>query len=975
MIDSRICRPALHTVAAAIVLLLGAPTYADIPGVIAMELKVNPDGSRSPKYRDGDKPPLPPTLGCDDSAETAQFTGLLKGGTSFSVDARAWMTGTAAASCTLGVETLSGDDVGTAGFFFAGDNLANPLLVNAEGVLRVTCTTGGAVANCSARNYSVIDPPVVDAAKPTVPMGQACSPGATVGTYECAWDPSMDPGPNASGILNYDFLIDGNVVATVTGRSGLSPTFTEHVIGGVDGTSLASASGVDVDLSFGGTGFDAAADNFLFWATPVAGDHFVSANVTACASAADFEKCGLKTSDGETQAAANVAIYYQGNGRVQMKARAAAGATPVTVATQTATLPLRLKIPRNGSEFVGQYSSDGGPWQTLGTVTIPMAETVLTGAFVTSNAAGVDATGSIDNLAVSNAPRLSLVQAASIPQNVSTRARDGANNVSEYGATVLGTPSAAPVGDTTPPTQTAAGTGTALGSTQCQFTCGSWSDNVGLRGFVFSGFPTSSGGTYTAQTEQAGGTFVADSLSPSTEYFGKCHGVDTSGNAGTDSAAMSCTTDASTPSFTAPTIQGVQALSQSALRIPHTAVAGADHYVCQRSTTPGGAKSIVPALDHAGLSVDDTALPSGAQRCYQCAAANSDESTIGPMSSEACGTTQSAPSQTALRWAPGHYLRFAPGEQIGNILSGIDADYTTSNLAGWVIPRYWSELEPTQGNYNIGPSSPVGQAVARAALRGKKIIIRVQDKKFGTTSISGVIPSYLQSSGCSYSRTTPQLTAGAALWRTGCMTRAIALFQALAAQYGSNATVVALSAQESVYGPNVGADYSAAAVVTEEIRRMQAVRDAEPRLSYLWMTNWINGETGAKTYMLQWMSACRGRPGCLITGGPDALVNGSGSSGTSDSWNAQVGSIGPVDHRAQYPIWSNTDIDDWNRGATFSTIWAKMSTTGKTNMMTWLRAPTGGPTTAEIRAFIAANAIPAAQQACPSQVTQGCNTQ
>lgn len=980
MIHLRNHRQMLLALATACACLFGAPATADIPGVIAMELKANPDGTRSPKYRNGDKPPLPPTLGCDDSADSTQFTGLLNGGTAFSVNARAWMTGSAAATCTLGVETISGTDVTAAGFSFVGNNLSNSLAVNAEGVLRVTCSTGGAVANCSARNYSIVDPPVVDSVAPTIPMGGSCAPGAAVGTFECSWDPSMDPAPDAAGVLNYDFLVDGAIVATVTGQAGLSPTFTERLIGGTDGAPSAVADGTDVDLSFGGAGFDGTADNFLLYAAPVAGDHFVSATVTACSSTAEFEKCGVKTSDGETQSAANVAIYYQGNGKVQLKARTAPGANPVTIATQNVTLPVSLKIPRVGNDFIGQYSLDGGPWQTLGTVNVPMADTVLAGGFITSTAAGVNATGSIDNLAVSSAPRLSRVHTSSIARNVAVRARDGSGNLSEYGTTVTGTPSEAPIGDSTPPTQTAVGSGVALGSTQCQFTCGSWTDDVGLRGYLFSGFPISSGGTYTAEPEQADGTFVVDSLSSSTQYFAKCRGVDTSGNQGADSAAMSCTTDASTPAFTAPVLSGVSALSQTALRVSHTAVAGADHYICQRSTAPGGAKSIVPGLDHAGVSVDDTGLPAGSQRCYQCAASNIDESTIGPVSNESCGTTQAAPSQTALRWAPGHYLRFAPAESLANILAGIDADYTTANLAGWLIPRFWADLETSQGVYNIGPSSTLGQAVARAKLRGKKVIIRVQDKKFSTTSVSGVIPAYLQNNGCAYSRTTPQLTAGAALWRSQCMDRAIALFRALADEYGDNVTVVGLSAQESVYGPNVGADYSASAVVQQEIRRMENLRDYEPRLQFLWMTNWISGDTNAKARMLEWMAACRGRPGCMITGGPDALVNSVGSSGTSDGWNAQIGAIGPVDHRGQYPIWANTDIDDWNRDATLSTVFTKMSGTGKAHMMTWLRSPTAtaphvAPTTAQIRSFIAANPIPTAQQACPTQVSQGCNTQ
>lgn len=754
-------------VAAALHLL---PAVAAVPDVISITLTRNPDGSYSPEFRQGNKPPDPPTLDCTNPG-TAELTGLLNGAGTYSENVRDDFTGTGAAACTLALVSVSGDDAATNGWAISGDNLTNPRTTNGSGSLRVTCTSAGDTRNCPVRAWSVVTPPATDSVAPTVPLGLEAVAGTNQVTF--TWDPSHDPAPDASGVLNYDFIVNGLVNSTVTAAAGISPAFSTAQIGGADGSPSSTPTGASVDLSFGGAGIDGVADGLMLYGASVTGDQLVSGTVSACASVADFEKCGVTVRDGGNQDSPFVAIYYQGNGKVQAKVRTAAGVAASTVATQAATLPLSVKVGRSGSTFTAQYSSAGGAWQALGTADVAMAPTVTAGAFITSGAAGTNATGTVGNLTVSTAARLSKTHSTTSAVNVQVRARDDDGNVSATSTTVVGTP------------------------------------NV----------------------------------------------------------------------------------------------------------------SAAPQL----------------------------------------------------RWAPGHYLRFSPSESLANILSGMDADYTTTNLEGWMVPRYWIDLEPSEGSYNIGPSSTIGQAVARATLRGKKVYIRLQDKRFGTTSGTSTLPAYLRNMGCEYSRTTPQLTVGAALWRSECMDRAIALFRALADEYGDNVTVVGLSAQESVYGPNVGADYSATAVVQQEIRRMENLRDYEPRLQFLWMTNWISGDTAAKARMLEWMAACRAKPGCLITGGPDALVNGSGSSGTSDGWNAQIGSIGPVDHRGAYPIWSNTDVDDWNRGGTPTTVFSKMHGTGETNMMTWLRGGGGSVTTAAIKAFIAAN--PITHTTCPSAVTQGCSTE
>lgn len=757
---------------AAVLLLLPLLASAAVPDSIGITLVRNPDGTYNPQYRTGNKPPDAPTLDCTNSG-TAELTGLLNGAGTYSENVRDDFSGTGAAACTLAVATESGDSAAGNGWSISGDNLTNPRTTNGSGALRVTCTTAGDTRQCPVRAWSVIDPPSTDNVAPTVPLGLEAVPGTNQVTF--SWDASHDPAPDASGVSNYDFLINGSVSATVSGVAGISPEFSEAQIGGADGTPDSTQSGASVDLSFGGTGFDALADGLLVYGALVSGDQVVSGTVGACASAADFEKCGVIIRDGANQDSAYIAVYYQGNGRVQAKARTAAGVTPSTVATQTVALPLSVKIGRSGSTFTAQYSSDGGPWQTLGTTSVATQSTVTAGAFITSGSAGVNATGTIENLTVSTAARLSRVHNTTSAVTATVRARDNDGNVSAVSAGVVGTP------------------------------------NV----------------------------------------------------------------------------------------------------------------SAAPQL----------------------------------------------------RWAPGHYVRFGNGDTLASQLAFIDAEYDTTNVRGFLAARWWAEMESTKGSYNVGPSSTIGQIFARAKLRGSKMILRVQDKKFGSTSVSGVLPSYMTTEGCTYSRTTPTQAAGAALWREHCMTNYINMFKALLDEYGDEPTLVAISMEESVYGQNLPADYSASALTSQFIRAMQELRAYEPRVGFIVKTNWINGDDAAKTQMLRYFAAARADRGVYVNGGPDALVNAGGSSNTSDGWNAQIGAIGGVDHRGQYPIWGNTDIDDFNRGAGPSQVHAKLVTTGDANIMTWLKVGANGVTWSTMRTWIEANPIPAGQFTCPAQVTQGCDTQ
>lgn len=70
--------------------------------------------------------------------------------------------------------------------------------------------------------------------------------------------------------------------------------------------------------------------------------------------------------------------------------------------TINATLPIYLKLVRNGDTYTGSYSTDGTTWQPVGTATIPdQAATQDAGMFEVSQAAGMPGVATFQGFGVS----------------------------------------------------------------------------------------------------------------------------------------------------------------------------------------------------------------------------------------------------------------------------------------------------------------------------------------------------------------------------------------------------------------------------------------------------------------------------------------------------------------------------------------------------------------------------------------------
>lgn len=90
-----------------------------------------------------------------------------------------------------------------------------------------------------------------------------------------------------------------------------------------------------------------------------------------------------------------VQLEYDDNGGLYIDA-----VTPPN-GTIPSTVPVYLKLVRNGDTYTGSYSTDGSSWQSVGSATVPdQGATQDAGVFVVSHQIGVPGIATFRNLSV-----------------------------------------------------------------------------------------------------------------------------------------------------------------------------------------------------------------------------------------------------------------------------------------------------------------------------------------------------------------------------------------------------------------------------------------------------------------------------------------------------------------------------------------------------------------------------------------------
>ena len=735
-------------------------------------------------------------------------------------------------------------------------------------------------------------PPAGDTTAPTIPTGGVGANGT--GQVTITHDASSDAYVGERGSLaSYDYTHSAGGTTNVPAVKGLSAQFTCTNVGSIaaPGAPVGTQSGVNWSLTAAGTGFvDSTSDQFLFCHSSVTGAAKIIAKIASVGTATTFSSGGvcIRKSLDANSAALCIRWQQSSGGTLQCRGRAQDGANKTTYGTQTSfALPgwVALGYDGSGSETC-ESSPNGNTWTTFGTPVISLGASPFYGPASSSsfspNPNGINTTSSIEQVNLQNVGRISVVIPTLVSGTISIRAKDTAGNASSYGAPIAIAPTAP--ADVTPPSVPGSVVCTSGGQTSINCTSAVSTDASGIRGYVW-GCSATQLGTYADAAEQPSTSFTLSGLTASTTRWCKPKAVDSVGNVSAYGTPDDATTDSMPPpAFTAPAISSVSAIGlaspTTSLRITHTAVTGAHHYIVREAATVSGTYAIVDSLDHTSLTVDRIGLAASTQRCYQVAAANSDETTVGPYTATGvCGTTQAASTGNAHKWHPGVYAWVgAPRlENCGTAkchlqdqLSFMDATCAETALEGHMIRMYPQSMVGPTGDYTKG-FALWDRLIKKARDCGQRVMLGIQPVAFNTIlTTAAACADYMPAYVCS----DPNIgyTAGTQstympVWNARAMDELIKWWKAYGARYDGDPNVELIEPvfESAVAVPKDRNGFSNAALFTQFERLYREIKPSWKHTMLRFHGNYA--ETAQQFRSIY--TLCR-TLGCAF-GGPDVL--------------------------------------------------------------------------------------------------------
>jgi regulation of enolase protein 1 (concanavalin A-like superfamily) len=144
----------------------------------------------------------------------------------------------------------------------------------------------------------------------------------------------------------------------------------------------------------GGSGADIwnASDQFHFLYQPFSGDGEITARVTAVGNTGPFAKAGVMLRESLAANSRHALVDVTPSHGVEFIRRTATGANAVSNFDPGVAAPYWARLVRRGTTFTAHDSSDGLTWHPVGSVDIPMGDTVYAGLAVCAfNNAAVNA--------------------------------------------------------------------------------------------------------------------------------------------------------------------------------------------------------------------------------------------------------------------------------------------------------------------------------------------------------------------------------------------------------------------------------------------------------------------------------------------------------------------------------------------------------------------------------------------------------
>jgi hypothetical protein len=167
------------------------------------------------------------------------------------------------------------------------------------------------------------------------------------------------------------------------------------------------------------------------------------------------------------------------------------------------------------------------------------------------------------------------------------------------------------------------------------------------------------------------------------------------------------------------------------------------------------------------------------------------------------------------------------------------------SVKGVQIRVWWYELEPQKGVYDFS-SIDAYLARLKAQPTTKRLVVRIMDRRFGGSSKTGIVPSYLLTQS-TYNGGVIQTSQGyaARLWEAPVMDRLIALYRAIGARYDGDANFEGVSTEETTLSLKTPfpSSYTATKLEAQYERLAVAARAAMPHTNVFVYTNFIGSQS------------------------------------------------------------------------------------------------------------------------------------
>ncbi len=341
-------------------------------------------------------------------------------------------------------------------------------------------------------------------------------------------------------------------------------------------------------------------------------------------------------------------------------------------------------------------------------------------------------------------------------------------------------------------------------------------------------------------------------------------------------------------------------------------------------------------------------------------------------------------STKGIKWHPGHY---AETQSYGSISNSAVADIASLPKVQGVVQRYyWSQLEPTRGNYDF---SAIHADLAKLRPHGKRLIPLLMDRAKGSGT-GTALPRYLATEPGSNNGIVMRPGNNgviARLWNSAVMDREIALSAAMAAEFDDEPLFEGLRFPEITAGMTPGADgvpsdYTIENMISQYKRLATAARQHWKHTNVFMNTNSLGGEYGPLQIIEH-----NYQIGGVGAGGPDVLppaANDHQLAGDRVIARSPDRSKGddPAkflrDYRGTIPVLHSVQTPELG-GKEGTFLPAELADyiilhVGETHM-SWVMAPSSVKINwaSYIKPYLAGNPRPT-NQACPTRYAAGCDT-